>query len=70
MSADLITIKVHLLPKAYEALEAASYAEALSRTDVTNRALQLYAAIGGARPGQVVTLTTHDGRPWKRVVVE
>lgn len=69
MSEEPVTVKVHLTQKAYADLESSAYAEATNRTDVISRALQVYAAIGAAQPGEVVTITNHDGEEWKRVVI-
>jgi hypothetical protein len=62
-------VTFYLTPAALAALEATSYAEALTRTDVINRALVAYAAIGAAARGEAVNLSNHDGTLWKSAVV-
>ena len=62
------TITVALSDEAYDALEASSYAEAFSRTDVINRAIQAYAGISAARPGQVVEFEDARG-VYRRLLV-
>lgn len=47
MAEDLTKLTVNLVPDAVEALAKAAELEQLSKTDVVNRALQLYASILG-----------------------
>ncbi len=64
------TITVHLTDKAFEALESASYAEAISCTDVISRALITYSTLSATRrSGEKVTLHNADGSPWRVVAV-
>jgi hypothetical protein len=62
------TVTVHLTDEAFEALENSAYAEANTHTDVINRALVVYAAIGGAQPGKSLTFNNPNDGPWKTVV--
>ena len=64
------TITVHLTDRAFDDLEAASYAEALSCTDVINRAVSLYSALSAIREPTRVVLERPDGSVWRSLVVE
>jgi hypothetical protein len=66
---ELVKVTVFLTAAAYEDLEKSSYAEAFTRTDVINRAIGVYAAIGAGQPGHVITINNRDGDPWKSVLI-
>ena len=66
---DLTKVTVLLTPGAWQALELTSWAEALTKTDVINRAIVAYADIFSAPPGTVIHFDVADGRPWKTVVI-
>jgi hypothetical protein len=54
-------VTVNLVPAAMDALGRAAEYEELSKTDVINRAIQLYAALVTAKPGGQVSITTPVG---------
>lgn len=68
MSDGPITVTVNLTSAAFEDLERSSLAEANTRTDVVNRAIGIYAAIGSAAPGEILSIADCDG-VWRRVLV-
>lgn len=68
MSDEPVTVKVNLTPAAYEDLERCAYAEANTRTDVINRAIGVYAGLGSARRGEIVSFKDRGGL-WRRVLV-
>jgi hypothetical protein len=57
-SADLTKVTVFLAPPAVKALHRAAEFEEISRTDVINRALQLYERVVTADPGSELRITT------------
>jgi hypothetical protein len=65
----MIKVTVILTEKAYDALVLASLQEGMSRTDVVNRAMQIYDALADAKPGTVITVHEADGSHWRTVLV-
>lgn len=62
------TVTFQLTDQAYERLDTTSFAESLTKTDVLNRAVQVYAMISAAQPGQVIDINGADGL-WRTVMV-
>lgn len=64
----MTVIKVSLLPQAMDAIQSAAQREDMTRTDVINRAVQLYDMIGAAEPGTELIIDNTDGTRWMTVV--
>lgn len=72
-TTGLVKLTVNLTPKAFSAMEEAAARDGNSKTDVVNRALQLYNLVGRLavvdNATGVVQILDRDGHPIRIVVL-
>lgn len=61
MSEDTVAVTLYLLRTVYDELFTAAAMDGLSRMDVVNRAIGLYATVLQARPGEKLHWPDRDG---------